>query len=540
VKPASDSARRIALLSKVGALAGTLEYDDALAAVARLSIPEFADWCVVDVVDGGELRRVEVAHRDPARAAAAERLRQLPPPPSDPARRQLLEGQPLFIPEYSDDVAIAHAWEPAYLELARDMGVRSLLVVPLVVRDAVVGVLSFVMTSESGRRYGEADLALAEELAHRAAAVVENARLHRDLKRSEERFRVALAHTHVSVFEIDRDLRYRWVYNVLLGLRSEDVVGTTETGLALPEDAVRLAAMKRTVLETGEPGREEIRFRAGGATRHLQFHMEPLRAPTGEIVGITGAVTDVTEQKQVQEELAEALAFRDRMLGILGHDLRNPASAVQMVAAALLKDGDQSERSRQGIVEIRRAAARMLEMIATLLDFSESRFKGALPISPVPMDLHEVTRAVVQEALAANPGRDVELAVRGDGGGRWDPARMGQVVSNLVVNAITYGAPAVPVRVSLDGDGEELRLRVWNGGAPIPPDLLPVLFEPFRRGGESRGRGLGLGLYIVKQIVVAHGGDVDVQSTSGGGTTFAVRLPRRLGAAPVSRRARTS
>jgi len=103
---------------------------------------------------------------------------------------------------------------------------------------------------------------------------------------------------------------------------------------------------------------------------------------------------------------------------------------------------------------------------------------------------------------------------------------MAQVVSNLVGNAIVYGAPGEPVRVSLDADADMLRLTVWNAGAPIPPELFPVLFEPFRRGAPSRARGLGLGLYIVKQIVTAHGGDIDVYSTAENGTRFAVRVPR--------------
>jgi PAS domain S-box-containing protein len=519
----NESARRIALLSKVGALAGTLEYDEVLAAVARLSIPEFADWCIVDVVQGGELRRVEVAHRDPSHAALAEELRRNPPPGQDPALKGLLSGRAFFVPDYSDEVAIAHSWN---LALAREIGVRSVLIAPLVVDGAVVGVSTFLMTRESGRRYGEEDVALAEELAARAGAVVENARLHQELKRSERHFRVTLANTHVSVFETDRDLRYTWVYNPMFGLRAEDLVGKIPTGLIPQDEAAYFVARKRAVLERGEPSRDEIRLTIDGTTRHCLVHMEPLRGPSGEILGITGAATDVTEQKQVQETLAEALAFRDRMLGVLGHDLRNPASAVVMIASALLKLEDITGRSRQGVIQIKSAAGRMLEMIASLLDFSESRFNGALPIWPTKTDLHEVTRAVVQEVVAANPGRHVDLAMGGDGLGRWDPARMAQVVSNLVGNALTHGAPGEPVRVSIDGDADGLLLTVWNAGAPIPPELIPALFEPFRRGAASRGRGLGLGLYIVQQIVTAHGGAIDVSSTAESGTTFAVRVPR--------------
>jgi signal transduction histidine kinase len=280
------------------------------------------------------------------------------------------------------------------------------------------------------------------------------------------------------------------------------------------------------VLESGAPSRDEVRLTLDGVPHHCSVHMEPLRGPSGDVIGITGAATDVTEQKQVQEALADALAFRDRMLGILGHDLRNPVAAVRTAAALLLRREGLDEDTRELAAAIDWSGKRMLEMIESLLDFSETRFKGALPMSPIATDLHEVTRAVVEEILAANPGRQIDLAVDGDGRGRWDPARMAQVVSNLVGNAIVYGAPGEPVRVSLDGDADMLRLTVWNAGAPIPPELFPVLFEPFRRGAPSHARGLGLGLYIVKQIVTAHGGGIDVYSTAENGTRFAVRVPR--------------
>lgn len=260
--------------------------------------------------------------------------------------------------------------------------------------------------------------------------------------------------------------------------------------------------------------------------------MEPLRGPSGEIVGLTGAVADVTGQKRVQEALADALVFRERMLGILGHDLRNPLSAAVVGLSLLQRRADLAEEAREQVARIDRSAKRMLEMIETLLDFSASRFKGALPIAPVTADLHEVARAVTEELRAANPGCEIELTTHGDGRGRCDPARMAQVVSNLVGNALVHGARDEPVRVCVGGDADELSLVVSNGGTPIPAELLPVLFEPFRQGpgcrDASRARGLGLGLYIVKQIVTAHGGEIDVRSTAERGTTFTVRVPRSL------------
>jgi signal transduction histidine kinase len=192
------------------------------------------------------------------------------------------------------------------------------------------------------------------------------------------------------------------------------------------------------------------------------------------------------------------------------------------------------------VAEIDRAAQRMLEMIGTLLDFTRSRFTGDFPVSPLPTDVHEVCRGVVAELQAAEPDRTVELELSGDGRGAWDPARIAQVVSNLVSNALEHGAPDAPVRVSVGGDEEHAVVEVENHGPPIPPELMAVMFEPFCRGSAlrdaSHARGLGLGLFIVSEIVRAHGGTVEVDSSAERGTRFTVSLPRwraaRAAAAP--------
>ena len=142
--------------------------------------------------------------------------------------------------------------------------------------------------------------------------------------------------------------------------------------------------------------------------------------------------------------------------------------------------------------------------------------------------LDETARAVVEELREASPGRDIALRIDGDTQGTWDAARMAQMLSNLVGNALAHGAQGAPVEVLLNGDARHVTLRVRNEGTPIAASLMPVLFEPFRRGDdpENHRRGLGLGLYIVREIVTAHGGDIDVQSTVENGTCFTVRLPR--------------
>jgi signal transduction histidine kinase len=183
----------------------------------------------------------------------------------------------------------------------------------------------------------------------------------------------------------------------------------------------------------------------------------------------------------------------------------------------------------------------MSEMIATLLDVTQVRGNRRLPVAIAPADLAEVSRAVIDELRSSHPDRTIALHLRGDARGRWDAARMGQVISNLVGNALTHGTADTPVSVAIDAGDDAVTLRVHNFGPVISPELAQTMFEPFHRGARRTGgaHGLGLGLFIVKQIVLAHGGEVGVESTPGGGTSFIVRLPRRAAVASTEARMQT-
>jgi signal transduction histidine kinase len=211
-------------------------------------------------------------------------------------------------------------------------------------------------------------------------------------------------------------------------------------------------------------------------------------------------------------------------MAVLGHDLRNPLSAVKTVAVTMLRQ-DLPETMRGKIDVINRAADRMTEMIETLLDVTRVRSGRGLPIERVPTDLGALAREVTSELTAVHQDRALEIDQRGEVRGRWDPARIRQAISNLVANAVEHGDSRRPVRISVDGSGEAVVVTVRNEGPPIPPELRQVLFEPFSRGDDSP-RGLGLGLFIVKEIAIAHGGTIDVESGAETGTVFTLVLPR--------------
>ena len=171
----------------------------------------------------------------------------------------------------------------------------------------------------------------------------------------------------------------------------------------------------------------------------------------------------------------------------------------------------------------------MARMIADLLDFTRGRLGGGIPLSRQPTNLRHICRHVVDELEASHPGRELRLTAKGHFLGEWDADRLAQVIGNLGKNALDYSPEGTPVNFRLHEEGPALRLEVHNQGAPIPADRIPHLFEPFRRGSQDESRsspGLGLGLYIVQQIVQSHGGTLEVRSTAAEGTTFTVHLPR--------------
>jgi two-component system sensor histidine kinase/response regulator len=222
----------------------------------------------------------------------------------------------------------------------------------------------------------------------------------------------------------------------------------------------------------------------------------------------------------------ETLRVNEMFSALLAHDLRSPLSAI--LASARLLERRSSERvALETAARIVTSGNRMARMIEDMLDLARARLGGGIPVNREPADFKALVERVMREHQAAVPDRSVEAGYEGKFNGCWDAERIAQAASNLIGNALKHGSAAAPVRVRLDGMNDDSVLLVVKNSGAIPPDVLPHLFDPFRGGGHQSGRsdGLGLGLYIVSQIVQAHGGTVDVK-TGDGDTAFYVRLPR--------------
>jgi len=253
----------------------------------------------------------------------------------------------------------------------------------------------------------------------------------------------------------------------------------------------------------------------------------PLRESTIKMIAGVAAQVAVAIGRDVGER--ERQRFQELFIGMLGHDLRNPLSAVSTGAQAILLAEVLPERSARALQRIRLSAARMSRMVNQLLDFARARDIGSgLPLVRTWADLHAVCRDVVEELRQSHPGRLVVEDYVGDAWGMWDVDRVAQVFSNLVGNALAYSEADRPVLVAIRRERDGVSAEVANSGPPIAADVLPTLFDPFRRAREGRTsmtQGLGLGLYITRQIVLAHGGELEASSGAETGTSFRLRLP---------------
>jgi signal transduction histidine kinase len=262
----------------------------------------------------------------------------------------------------------------------------------------------------------------------------------------------------------------------------------------------------------------------------LWIDASPLDVPGVEDIIRFNEAIDQAVAESVGHFHAEVEQSRNLLLGMLGHDMRSPLNTIQ-TTASYLSALNAGEHVSVAAARLIRSGTSMQALLDDLVDFNRTRLGLGVKVAPTDIDLGAVMIDEVEQMRGAHPNRRIELATTGDNRGCWDGPRLQQLLRNLVSNAIQYGAMDTPVRVALCGEEAEVRLEVSNSGPVIEASVLNQMFDPLKRGSaqadsQERPGGLGLGLFIVREIAKAHGGETEARSDAGG-TTFAVRLPRR-------------
>ena len=303
---------------------------------------------------------------------------------------------------------------------------------------------------------------------------------------------------------------------------------------------------KQTEPVTAAQTHAAIRFAGGFDIGQMVSEYRALRASVLKLWSKTDPAFDATDiadmirfNEAIDQELAESVNFytdrvaysRELVVGILGHDLRSPLQAIALSTELSLHMGQLNERQTMLSKKVLESTQRMSGLINDLLDVTRARFGAGLPVARTMMNMGTVAEQVIDEVRVVHPQRVIQLSVSGVLGGAWDKARIGQVFSNLLNNAMQYGTHTTPVRVGVIGDPEAVTITVRNDGAPIPADKISMIFDPLTRVVTENGAiltsgNLGLGLYITKEVVVAHGGTIKVTSSDAEGTLFTARLPR--------------
>ena len=406
-------------------------------------------------------------------------------------------------------------------------------------RDAdQVHIAVFIATD---RRKYERELLLARRRAEELLASERDAQRARAL--AEDRLLLALESAQLCTWSVELPsgaVTYERAVAALLGFPEPREVSAEEYAAAIHVDdrEAERAAFARA-MDPAERALYSTEYRLNGVDgveRTIHATGRGIFDESFGPVGFTGVLEDVTLRRRAEDalrarerEAQQRAVLAEQLVGIVSHDLRNPLNAV-LLGTHVLRASELTPAHARVVTRIASSAERATRLVADLLDFTQARLGGGLRVAPREVDIHALVGEAVEELRLAWPNRMMDVQTRGSGLASVDPDRITQVLGNLASNALTYGSPEQPVTICSGIDTDTLVLEVHNHGRAIPSELRAHIFEPLRRGEQSvklGSRSIGLGLYIVREIVSAHGGSISVTSTEGEGTTFQIRLPRR-------------
>jgi sigma-B regulation protein RsbU (phosphoserine phosphatase) len=423
---------------------------------------------------------------------------------------------------------------PAYGDYISRFGLRGLAILTLPASSPVHGVITLTRDVLS-EPFATDDIVTIETCLEYCALAIQNA-MRFDVERvGRAQLHAVLENIPVGIIVTDETgcltLANGTAAELIPGIaKARDLAGvyglarwTTPDGNPIAE----LDWVMSHALQAHAAAKAEIVMHRPDGERTVAVSGVPLLDAREVVVGSVTVIEDVSAARAITDARERLARFQEEMLAVVGHDLRNPLGA--LTAGLDLLDMMDVEHPKLTAVigRLRSSADRMTSLVDQILDVTHARLGKGIPINVRETSLGSVVTNVVGELALAYPKTRFEVVSEGNAAGQWDPDRLSQVLANLMSNAAHYGAVGGPVVVELKGSPSSTTIHVRNPvrDKPIPKDVQAVLFDPFQRGREH-GRntgGLGLGLYIVHEIVRAHGGTIAVDSSESG-TVFTVVL----------------
>ncbi|MDM0044725.1 PAS domain-containing sensor histidine kinase [Variovorax dokdonensis] len=355
------------------------------------------------------------------------------------------------------------------------------------------------------------------------------------LEVAQARLRQAIEVGALYLWDVDpstNERRYEEHVARLLGFKTPQKI--TEAmfvaATAPPDRAIEEEALARALTPPGEVVSWTIRINGVDGVQRVVFASgHSFFSEGGVLAAFVGVLRDITEVTRQRSSAEDRALFAEQMVGIVSHDLRNPLSAILMGTKLLARSELEPGKIRV-LGHVSDSAERAQRLIEELLDFTMARVGPGLSVSRESIDVHKVVASVVDELSLAFPARRIVHRKRIEGHCKADADRLAQLVGNLVANALAYGDADGEVTVESNCVDGLIQVSVHNHGDAIPEEKIMSLFEPMTRGEQGVGelRSVGLGLYIVREIARAHGGEVTVSSTADEGTTFTVSFPPDL------------
>jgi signal transduction histidine kinase len=583
---AENNLKYLSEVSKI--LASSLEYKTTLANVAKLAVPQIADWCTVAIKNGDELEELATAHIDPAKVAWAKKIREkdpLDPNAKNGIAKVIRTAKPELIPYITDEILVAGARDEAQLSLLRKMNISSIMIVPLIHNKKALGAITFLAT-ESGRHYAKSDISVAEEVASRMALAIENSRLYTEAKNADRRqeflaeaaetlgatidykatlknlgnmivpfladyCRIVVVDDHKKIKEITVnhiDPSMLAIVNDLYDsykdiAHSDSGVG----GLLTSGKSQLMTRLTPKIMSTTTPKIKKII-----TTLNLQSYMGvPMKINKNVVGAITFSSTNKDriykkEDLQLAEELARraalaiqnarlydesqrAIMLRDEFISVASHELKTPVTSLKIYGQALhhrFAERGHADLSKY-FIKMDDQINKLNKLISDLLDVSKIEH-GRLEFAMSKFSLQDVVREAVEALQTANGHK---LLIEGTLKRKvfGDRYRVYQVVTNLLTNAIKYSPKADKVIIKLGESSHGTSVTVQDFGIGIDKKHNEKLFDKFYRVSTSHGTtypGLGIGLFIVKQIIQRHDGELKVISEKGKGSQFTFTLPR--------------